>query len=201
PPQSTVQPAPLNQRDMAQQQPSQPSATQAPAQTGQPPQPVPPQYVVEEPAPPRPSRSRLASLWSGGRATAGVAAGIAVVGFLLVRGVARVEIFTENLGGFFAVALLYVIGAAVLALAATEVMRLLLLRRTPRPRVFFGWISGILILVLFLLPLITDQPLAERTGLAFVNLITTIAIAVLVGMSAAATDRARPGRVDPSDLT
>ncbi|HEX3731785.1 MAG TPA: hypothetical protein VHU91_02535 [Mycobacteriales bacterium] len=130
-----------------------------------------------------------------------MAAGIAVVGFLLVRGVARVEIFTDDLGGFFVLALLYVIGAAVLALAATEVMRLLLLRRTPRPRIFFGWISGILILVLFLLPLITDQPLAERTGLAFVNLITTIAIAVLVGMSAAATDRARPGTIDPSDLS
>ena len=147
----------------------------------------------------RANTSRLATLWSGGRAAAGVAAGVALVGFLLVRGVARIPILGSD-GGWFVLSFpLYLIGAVVLALVATEVMRLLLLR-TPRPRTFFNWIAGVVIAVLFLLPLISDQPFSERAGTAFVNLITTLAIAILVSMSAAAAIRrtnSRPPQVIP----
>lgn len=136
----------------------------------------------------RPNTSRLATLWSGGRAAAGVAAGVALVGFLMVRGVARIPILGSDGGWFVVSLLLYLIGAVILALAATEVMRLLLLG-TPRPRTFFGWIAGVTIVVLFLLPLISNQPLSERIGTAFVNLITTLAISILVSMSAAAAMR------------
>lgn len=136
----------------------------------------------------KPNRSRLATLWSGGRAAAGVGAGVAIIGFLLVRGVADIPILGSDDGWFVLSMLLYVLGAVALALIATEVMRLLLLG-TPRPRTFFAWVAGVVIAVLFLLPLIGGQPLSERIGTAFVNLITSVAIAILVSMSAAAATR------------
>jgi hypothetical protein len=143
-------------------------------------------------------KPRLAELWSGGRVTAGVAMGVAAVGFLLIRGVARIHIF----GGtheFFLYASCYLIATAVLALAATEVMRLLLLRNTPRPRVFFVWISAVATAIAFLLPLITAQPLAQRMGFAFINLITAAAISVLESVSATAVsdEPERPRHLDP----
>jgi hypothetical protein len=88
-------------------------------------------------------------------------------------------------------------------LIATEVMRVLLLSTTPRPRVFFGWIATVIIAILFLLPLLTDQPWSERLGTAFVNLITSLAITILVSMSASAAIRSgtyrRIIRQPPSD--
>lgn len=143
--------------------------------------------------------SRLALLWSGGRAAAGVAAGVALIGFLLIRGIARIPILGSEGGWFIIPLLLYVTGAVILALAATEVMRILL-RSTPRPLTFFAWIAGVTIVVLFLLPLVGNQPPAEKVGTAFVNLITTLAIGILVSMSAAAATRRgnnRPGVVVP----
>ncbi|MGH3804198.1 MAG: hypothetical protein ACRDTD_29495 [Pseudonocardiaceae bacterium] len=170
--------------------PGAPGAPGAPAETV-----AIPSYTPEG----SPARSRLGALWAGGRVTAAVAAGVALVGFLLIRGVARIPIFSENLAGFLALALLYLVGAVALALGATELMRVLLMRPTPRARIFFGWLAGIVTLVLFLLPLVSNQPLSQRVGLAFVNLITTVAIGVLVSMSAAAAtqERVRPGPVRP----
>lgn len=133
-------------------------------------------------------QSRLGILWSGGRAAAGVGAGIALVGFLLIRGVAGVPILGSDDEWFVPVTLLYLVGAIVLGLLATEVMRLML-ASTPRPLTFFAWASGIFIAIGILLPLLVDQPLSEKIGTAFINFATMLAICVLVAISAASAIR------------
>lgn len=164
-----------------------------------------PRGLFDDPTSPRPtsvydtnlSTSRLAELWSGGRATAGVAIGVAAVGFLLIRGIAHIPIFGST-RAFFLFASCYLVGAALLALIATTVMRLLLLR-TPRPRVFFGWIAAVVVAIACLLPLVPDYPFEEQVGIAFINLITTAAIATLEAVSADAIsdDSTRPKHIDP----
>src|SRR6201986_5488253 len=80
-------------------------------------------------------------LWSGGVATAVVAALIALVGILVARWLFKVPILSPRREGAWgnASTVGYVLAAAAGALAATALMDLLLIS-TPDPRGFFGWI-------------------------------------------------------------
>src|ERR1700757_3624274 len=82
-------------------------------------------------------------LWSGGGATAVVAALIALVGILVCRWLFNVPILSPRREGAWgnASTVGYVFAAAACALVATALMWLLLIS-TPYPRVFFGWIIG-----------------------------------------------------------
>src|ERR1700751_123193 len=80
-------------------------------------------------------------LWSGGAATAVVAALIALAGILGCRWLFDIPILAPRQDGAWGNASTagYAISAAVAALAATAIMHLLLIA-APRPRMFFAWI-------------------------------------------------------------
>jgi Family of unknown function (DUF6069) len=135
-------------------------------------------------------------LWAGGAATACVAALVAAVGvfvFELVLGFDLVRLplllpITDSL------ALNYAATAFVCALVATGLAHLLWIS-TPRPRVFFGWIVGLLTIATVILPFAFDASLAAKISTAVINLAIGIAIGTLlpavVSRTVAGAERSR----------
>src|SRR6201985_71889 len=121
-------------------------------------------------------------LWSGGVATAVVAALIALVGILVCRWLFGVPILSPRRGGAWGnpSPVGYVFAAAACALVATGLMYLLLIS-TPYPRVFFGWIIGLATLVAVVYPFSTTAPMSQKFATAVVNLILGVAIGTLIG--------------------
>ena len=120
-------------------------------------------------------------LWAGGVATACVAALVAAVGVLLFSSVLDIRLvrlplllpITDSL------ALNYAATAFVLALAATGLAHLLVVT-TPRPRVFFGWIVGLVTVAAMVMPFAFDASVAAKISTALINMIIGIAIASLL---------------------
>src|SRR5690242_2023004 len=130
-------------------------------------------------------------LWSGGVATAVVAALIALVGILVCRWLFKVPILSPRREGAWGNASTagYVFAAAACALVATALMHLLLLS-TPYPRVFFGWIIGLATVVAVVFPFSTTAPLSQKIATGFINLILGVAIgSLIVEVSRRATRR------------
>ena len=121
------------------------------------------------------------TLWSGGVATAIVAALIALVGILLCRWLFNIPILSPRREGAWgnASTVGYTLAAAACALAATGLMYLLLIS-TPRPRTFFAWIIGLATLVAVVYPFSTTAPTSQKLATAAVNLILGVAIGTLV---------------------
>ncbi|MDA0564314.1 DUF6069 family protein [Streptomonospora sp. S1-112] len=141
-------------------------------------------------------RVNVARLWSGGLATAVVAALIILVGALVVRGVLGVPVLAPEDAGYFGDlgTALYALMAACAALAATALLHLLLLS-APRPTTFFGWIVGLAAVVAAVTPFTQDAPFAGQLSTALINAVTGTAIASLLsGVGAAAVRRPRPRR-------
>jgi hypothetical protein len=137
-----------------------------------------------------------ARLWTGGLATALVAALVAVVGVLIARGLFDVPVLAptgEGALGNANTARLAIL-AAVAALLATGLMHLLLVS-TPRPFRFFTWIISLLTLVAVLAPFMTDAKLATQVATAAIGLVMGMAIGSLV--SGAARSAIRLGRQSP----
>jgi Family of unknown function (DUF6069) len=137
-----------------------------------------------------------ARLWTGGLATAVVAALIAVVGVVIARGLFDVPVLApqrEGVLGDSTTVRLAVLAAAA-ALVATGLMHLLLLS-TPRPFRFFTWIVSLLTLLAVLAPFMTDATLATQVATAAIGLVTGMAIGSLV--SGAARSAIRLGRPGP----
>jgi hypothetical protein len=124
-------------------------------------------------------------LWSGGLATALVAALIAVVGILLTRGLFDVPILAPKGDGVWGGAntFWYAAGAAIASLTATGLMHVLLLS-TPRPMLFFGWAIGLATLVGVLAPFIVEASLASRVCSSLLNLVIGVAIGSLIAGTA-----------------
>jgi len=100
-------------------------------------------------------------LWAGGGATAVVAAGIGVVGVLLIRGLLGIPILSAK-GQLVDQAMAVVpISAALAALVATALLHLLLLT-TPRPTAFFGAICAIVVAILVLQVFLVGEPRSNR---------------------------------------
>jgi hypothetical protein len=137
-----------------------------------------------------------ARLWTGGLATAVVAALVAVVGVLIARGLFDVPVLAptgEGALGNANTARLAVL-AAVAALVATGLMHLLLVS-TPRPFRFFTWIVSLLTVVAVLAPFMTDAKLATQVATAAIYVVSGLAIGSLV--SGAARSAIRLGRQSP----
>jgi hypothetical protein len=139
-------------------------------------------------------------LWSGGVATAVVAALIALVGILVSRWLFNISFLSPRREGAWGDASTagYVFAAVGCALVATALMHLLLLS-TPYPRVFFGWIIGLATVVAVVFPFSTTAPVSQKIATGFVNLVLGIAIGSLVAeVSRRATRRVvvrgRPSR-------
>ena len=134
-------------------------------------------------------------LWTGGLATAVVAALVALVGVVIARGLFDVPVLAptdEGTLGDASTARLAVL-AALAALLATGLMHLLLVS-TPRPFMFFSWIVALLILVAVLAPFTTDADLDTKVATAAISLVIGLAIGSLVPGVARSAIRLGSGR-------
>jgi hypothetical protein len=132
------------------------------------------------------------ALWSGGAATAVVAALIARAGILVCRWLSGIPVLAPRQDGAWGDASTagYAIVAAVAALAATAVMHLLLIA-TPRPRLFFAWIIGLATVIAVAYPFGTTAPLSQQMATAIISLVLGVAIGSLVDGTAARVIRRR----------
>jgi hypothetical protein len=138
-----------------------------------------------------------ARLWSGGVATAVVAALVALVGVLIGNGALDLSMTVPPLlplGGSFAVN--YAITAAVLALAATGLAHLLAVT-APRPHSFFAWIVGLATVVGVVLPFAIGGTLSGSLATAVVDLVIGLCILSLISSVLSRTTRIEWG----SELT
>lgn len=120
-------------------------------------------------------------LWAGGFATALVAALVAWLGVFICRDVLDLSLtepafifrFSDSFAANYA-------GTAFLAaLLATGLAHLLSLT-TPRPRVFFGWIVGLLTVASMVVPFARSGETSGKIATSFINLILGVAIASLL---------------------
>jgi hypothetical protein len=128
-------------------------------------------------------------LWTGGVMAAVVAALMAVVGLLLARGIADVDVLVERHGELVnAKTWWYAAAGALGALIATGLLNVLLLW-APRPYLFFGWILGLAIAIATLVPFTFDADLAPKVATAAINLAIGICISsILVGVGRSAAE-------------
>jgi hypothetical protein len=138
-----------------------------------------------------------ARLWAGGAAAAIVAALVALVGVLVCRWLVKVPVLAPASDGAFGD--MHTIGLVLIsaggALAATGLMHLLM-ETTLRPRLFFGWIVGLITLIAVMFPFGTTAPLDAKIATAVVSLAIGVAIGTLVG-GVAARSLPRPAPVSP----
>lgn len=129
-------------------------------------------------------------LWSGGVATAVVAALIGLVGLLIVRALLQIPYLAPLGAGALgdSRSALLCVSAAVAALAATGLAHLLLLS-TPRPMAYFGWIAGLITAIAAVLPLLSTDPVTVRFATTVIHLVIGIAIISLVTGAATAASR------------
>ncbi|WP_300016657.1 DUF6069 family protein [Pseudonocardia sp.] len=146
------------------------------------------------PEPDRPTID-VTRLWSGGLATAVVAALIGLVGVLVVRALFRVALHAPVDAGPFGgsgTAVLCALAAAA-ALAATGLVHLLLIS-TPRPLAYFGWIVGLLTAAAVVLPFLAGGSIGVALASAVIHLVIGMAIGSLVTGAAASATRAGAAR-------
>jgi hypothetical protein len=131
-------------------------------------------------------------LWSGGAATAVVAALMALVGILVCRWLFNIPILAPRRDGAWGDASTagYAIAAAAAALVATAIMHLLLLT-TPRPLMFFTWIIGLGTVIAVIYPISTTAPLPQKVATSVINLALGAAIGSLINGTAARVIRRR----------
>ncbi|MDT7801208.1 MAG: hypothetical protein QOI78_4641 [Actinomycetota bacterium] len=129
------------------------------------------------------------SLWTGGVATAVVAALVAVVGVLIVRGVFGLPVMAPGNAGYVdAVGLaVFAAGGGLLATALAHVLLLL----APRPMAFFGWIVGLVTLAFAIWPSTVSAGVAGHFANAVLYVVLGVAIGTLVGRTAGQAVRPR----------
>jgi hypothetical protein len=133
-------------------------------------------------------------LWAGGGATALVAAGVGVVGVLLIRGVLNIPILSAK-GHLVNQAIAVVpLTAGLAALAATALLHLLLLT-TPRPTAFFGAICAIVIAIVVLQVFLAGGTREEQVATAILYVV--IGVAVISLLSGVARTAVQPALVWP----
>ena len=141
----------------------------------------------------RPARSVDAGrLWTGGVATALVAALVALVGVLIARGLFEVPVLAPTDEGTLgnASTLRLAAFAAAAALLATGLLHLLLLS-TPEPRRFFTWIITLATIAAALVPFLSDADLDEKVATSAITLVVGVAIGSLLSGVARSATRTR----------
>lgn len=130
-------------------------------------------------------------LWAGGFGTAVIAALVALVGILLVRGILGIHILSPSDAGAYgdATTTTYAFGAFGAAILATGVLHLLLLLM-PRPMSFFNWIMLLVIAVGVLIPFTVSASLESQVATAAINLVVGISIMSLLNSVGAIATRA-----------
>jgi hypothetical protein len=132
----------------------------------------------------------VARLWIGGLMAGVVAAGVAIVGLLIVRGILDIRVFQTEGGDLVnASSWWYALVSVTAALVATALLHLLLIA-APSPWQFFGWIMFLAIAIAVIVPFTTSADLDSKIGTAAINLAIGIAIfSILSGVGRSATRR------------
>jgi Family of unknown function (DUF6069) len=130
-----------------------------------------------------------ARLWVGGALAGLVAAGVAIVGLLVARGVFDIRVFVPGDKGGVVNASTWWYAAASFgaAILATALMHVLLLA-APSPFRFFGWLIGLAVAIAVIIPFTSSAQLANKIGTAVINLaigVSIYSIVSSVGRSAA----------------
>jgi hypothetical protein len=119
-------------------------------------------------------------LWTGGLVAGVVAAGVAVVGLLIVRGIFDLRVLVKSDGQLVnANTWWYAAAAFVAAIVATGLLHLLLLS-APQPLRFFGLLVGIAIALAVLGPFATTADLSSKVATSAINLAIGICIGSIV---------------------
>jgi len=136
-----------------------------------------------------------ATLWAGGAATAVVAALIALVGLLVVREIFDTPVvYPPDDGPLGSQTTALMVYAAIAALLATALAHVLMLT-TPRALSFFGWIMGLVTVIVTLAPFITDASRESKIGSSLIYLVIGVAITSLIsGVARTARRRATNDR-------
>jgi Na+/phosphate symporter len=132
-------------------------------------------------------------LWAGGAATAVVAALAVVVGVYIARGILDIPVLAPAAASNFgdSSTAVYAGLAAGCALLATALLHVLLLG-TPRPLMFFVWITALADAAVATAPFTQPAPLASKVFTAVINVLVGVAvISLLYGVGRSAI---RPGR-------
>ncbi|MHC1561940.1 hypothetical protein [Actinomycetospora sp. NBRC 106375] len=130
-------------------------------------------------------------LWAGGVATAVVAAGIAIVGVLIISNVFELGIQTTQRSGALVDNAMTIIPvcAVIAALAGTALLHLLLLT-TPRPATFFSAIVLLVLVVLLLQVFLADGGVVDHIATAI--LYAAIGLAIISMLSGVSRTAVRP---------
>jgi len=127
-------------------------------------------------------------LWAGGFMAGVVAAGVAVVGLLIARGVLGIPVLVERKGHLVNASMVwYAVGAFLAAIVATGLLHGLL-AGVPQPYRFFGWIVGLATAIAVLIPFTTGAKVESKVAVALINLAIGVCIGSIVssiGRSAA----------------
>jgi hypothetical protein len=120
-------------------------------------------------------------LWTGGLMAGVVAAGVAIVGLLIARGILDVRVLVEEDGKLVnADTWWYAAASFLAAIVATGLLHLLLLS-APQPYRFFGWIVGLAVAVAVLVPYASGAELSAKVATSALNLAIGLTIASIVG--------------------
>lgn len=128
-------------------------------------------------------------LWVGGLLSGVVAAGVAIVGLLVARGIFDIRVFVPrgDRALFNPTSMWYAGAAFVAAILAAALLYLLLVATAPAPFAFFAWIVGLATAIAVIVPFTTNAALESQVATAAINLaigITLLSILPLVGRSA-----------------
>lgn len=128
-------------------------------------------------------------LWVGGLLAGVVAAGVAIVGLLIARGIFDINVFVPGRqDALFTPSSWWYAGAAFIGgVLATGLLHLLLVANAPAPFRFFSWILGLIIAISVIVPFTTNTELESQIATAGINLaigITLMSILQGVGHSA-----------------
>ena len=127
-------------------------------------------------------------LWTGGMATAVVAAGVALIGVMVLHKLLHAPILSP--GGLRQAAdyamIAFPVAAAVITLLATGVLHLLM-STTPQASQFFSWIAGLLLALVILQVFLHEADMLTKVETAAFYLLMGVAmITSLIGVSRSA---------------
>ncbi|WP_281688923.1 hypothetical protein [Pseudonocardia thermophila] len=137
---------------------------------------------------PEPGDLDPVKLWTGGIATAVVAALIGLVGALVVQAVTTSALHLPAAAIGEHTTILLCTLAALGALAATGLAHLLVVS-TPRPLAYLGWIVGLATTAATVLPFLTIPALPLAAATAVIHLVIGLAIGSLVAGAVAGSRR------------
>ena len=144
---------------------------------------------------PRPSVDAT-RLWVGGLLAGVVAAGVAIVGLLIARGIFDIKVFVPGRqDALFTPSSWWYAGAAFIGgVFATGLLHLLLVANAPAPFRFFSWILGLIIAISVIVPFTSNAKIESQIATAAINLAIGITLmSILQGVGHSAVRDQTPG--------